>query len=89
MQWKADLLICHMSNPTFRFLVHLMLFQDIKWIMFYVAFCRKDTLQPTVICFILKVSIQKSDKKLFLETNLYCWDCLRVLLFFQCICTLA
>lgn len=64
MQWKADLRMSRQIQLS-GFLVHFMLFQDSKWIVFYVAFFRKDRLQPTVVCFILRVCIQKSDKKLF------------------------
>lgn len=69
MQWKADLRICHMPNPTLGFFVHLMFFQDIKWTIPCVVFCRKDGVQSTFICFTLRVNVQKRDKKLFEETG--------------------
>jgi len=46
-----------------------MLFQDIKQTISYVVFCRKDSVQPTCICCILKVDVQKRDKKLFEGTG--------------------
>lgn len=64
MQGKADLLMCNMPNPTFIFLVHLMLFWGIKWAIPYVIFCRKDKEQSSFIRFILEVNIQKRDQKL-------------------------
>lgn len=69
MQWKADLQIYHMPNPTFRFFGSLNVISRHLMDLCCVVFCRNVRVQSTFICFILKVSVQKRDKKMFEVTG--------------------